>query len=187
MPEVLNWINKICGKLVRHVDGLRVAALYVVLGAIGLVLAIPPGYATPVFPAAGLALAAILCHGRKVLPYVGLGSFILNLGHAVHSGDLTLNSAIAAGGIAGGAMLQAAWGHWWVIRRLGNAWQRLESEAQMITLLVRGGVQACFVSATVAVAVLWSLQMIALEAIPFSWWTWYTGDLLGVAIFSPIA
>ena len=50
----------------------RVVALlalgYLVLGMAGLLLAIPPGYASPVFPAAGLALACVLRFGWRALP-----------------------------------------------------------------------------------------------------------------------
>ena len=41
---------------------------YLLLGGAGLLLAIPPGYASPVFPAAGLALAAVLRLGWRALP-----------------------------------------------------------------------------------------------------------------------
>ena len=44
------------------------ALAYALLGAAGLTLAIPPGYASPVFPAAGLALAGALWWGRTALP-----------------------------------------------------------------------------------------------------------------------
>ena len=44
----------------RPTQGLAVATLYALLGTVGLTLAIPPGYASPIFPAAGLALAAAL-------------------------------------------------------------------------------------------------------------------------------
>ncbi|MBV5344651.1 MAG: hypothetical protein JZU63_03490, partial [Rhodoferax sp.] len=44
-----------------------VALAYIMLGAAGLTMAIPPGYASPVFPAAGLALACVLLFGRRAL------------------------------------------------------------------------------------------------------------------------
>lgn len=46
---------------------------YVLLGSAGLVLAIPPGYASPVFPAAGLSIALTLYFGPIILPAIWLG------------------------------------------------------------------------------------------------------------------
>ena len=61
---------------------------YTLLGAVGLKLAIPPGYASPVFPAAGLALACVLIFERKGALGIWLGSLLLNLSHAWLAGKL---------------------------------------------------------------------------------------------------
>jgi len=42
-------------------------------------LAIPPGYASPIFPAAGFAVAIMLCYGYRAWPSIMFGSFVLNL------------------------------------------------------------------------------------------------------------
>ncbi len=171
----------------RLTSGFAFALLYAVLGGIGLTLAIPPGYASPIFPAAGLALAVALHRGPRVLPFVGLGSFVLNIGHGLLAGHLSGAAVLVAGCIALGASLQAALGQRWVTRRLGDTWQRLESEGQILNFLLWGGVLACLASASVAVTALWSLGLIQGASVPLSWWTWYMGDLLGVVIFAPLA
>ena len=38
------------------------AALYIVTGKLGLLLAVPPGYATIIWPASGIALGLSLIH-----------------------------------------------------------------------------------------------------------------------------
>src|SRR5665647_982319 len=57
-----------------------VAAAYVVAGRLALLLAIPPGYATAVWPAAGIAAVAVLVLGYRVLPGILVGSFFVNIG-----------------------------------------------------------------------------------------------------------
>lgn len=171
----------------RLTSGFAVASLYALLGGIGLTLAIPPGYASPIFPAAGLALAVSLYQGRRMLAYIALGSFALNIGQALLAGHLDWPAVLVASCIATGACLQTALGHKWVSQHLGNTWQRLESEGQILAFLFWGGVLACLASATVAVTALWALGLIQSASIPFSWWTWYMGDLLGVVIFAPLA
>ena len=59
------------------------AALYVVTGKLGLLLAVPPGYATIIWPASGIAIGMLLVHGARLWPGVLLGSCLLN---AYHSG-----------------------------------------------------------------------------------------------------
>ena len=44
---------------------LCIAIAYLVLGGLGLVFAISPGYASPIFPAAGLALAVVNSIGDR--------------------------------------------------------------------------------------------------------------------------
>ncbi|MBI1943925.1 MAG: MASE1 domain-containing protein, partial [Betaproteobacteria bacterium] len=50
------------------------AAAYFVAAKLSLTLAIPPGYATAVWPPSGLALAALLLGGPKFWPGVLIGA-----------------------------------------------------------------------------------------------------------------
>jgi integral membrane sensor domain MASE1 len=54
-----------------------------------VLLAIPPGYATAVWPSAGIALAWLLIFGYHCWPGVLLGSFLINSGVALDSAALT--------------------------------------------------------------------------------------------------
>src|SRR5215813_9907045 len=51
---------------------------YVGTGKLALLLAVPPGYASPIFPPAGIAVAAALVGGPVTLPWTFLGSLLLN-------------------------------------------------------------------------------------------------------------
>ena len=56
------------------------AAAYYVVGRLGLLLAIPPGYATAVWPASGIALAGALLYGYRIWPGILLASFLVRGG-----------------------------------------------------------------------------------------------------------
>ena len=93
---------------------------YVASGKLGLMLALPPGYASPIFPPAGIAVAAALIGGRRTLPWIFLGSLLLNIwvGYsASHHIDAT--GFIAAAAIAAASMLQAAIGGGLLRRMIG--------------------------------------------------------------------
>jgi integral membrane sensor domain MASE1 len=75
------------------------AALYYGLARLALAVAIPPGYATPIWPSSGIALAGLLVLGRRAWPGVWIGSFLANLP--------VDTSLFAAATIATGSALQA--------------------------------------------------------------------------------
>src|SRR6516162_6745232 len=90
---------------------LLLTVAYLVTGKWALLLALPPGYASPIFPPAGIAVAGMLIMGRATLPWTFLGSFLLNLwiGYsAVHESIGTGLSAAVV--IATASMLQGAVG-----------------------------------------------------------------------------
>jgi PAS domain S-box-containing protein len=163
-----------------------IALAYALLGMAGLTLAIPPGYASPVFPAAGLALSSALWFGRGALPGIWLGSALLNLTHGWLDGTLTPLSALVALVIAIAATLQAAGGRWLVNRWLGSAWRTLEREQEAFGFLLLGGVLACVLSSSISVTALAASGLIEAAEVPFTWWNWYLGDTLGVLVFAPL-
>src|SRR5215472_7758850 len=83
-----------------------VTAAYAVSGKLALLLAVPPGYASPIFPPSGIAVAAVLIAGQTTLPWIFLGAFLLNVvGHGSEGAGWA-----AAAIIATASMLQAAIG-----------------------------------------------------------------------------
>ena len=58
---------------------------YVITGRLGVLLAVPPGYATAVFMPAGIAVGAMFVAGAFVLPGIFIGSLLLDvwIGHSI--------------------------------------------------------------------------------------------------------
>ena len=93
---------------------------YVISGKLSMLLAVQPGYASPIFPPAGIAMAAMLIWGWATLPWVFLGAFLLNfwIGSAL---DRELYQTVAAAaGIGAASVLQAAIGGTGLRRAVGN-------------------------------------------------------------------
>src|SRR5512145_1325766 len=64
----------------RHVRRIGALAIgYFGTGILGLLLAVPPGYASPVWPASGIALAGLLLWDSRVWPGIWIGSFFVNV------------------------------------------------------------------------------------------------------------
>lgn len=166
---------------------LLTALAYYVTGKLSLLLAIPPGFATPVWPAAGIALAAVLKGGHRLSAGVFLGSFATNILIAANAGaDIFSATAIfTAGGIATGAAMQASLGAW-LVKRAIDVRTRLEKLRDLTTLFARGGAISCAVNALVGPCVLLSFGVIPSSVFFISVFTWWVGDFIGVILFTPL-
>lgn len=162
------------------------ASGYAALGVLGLLLAIPPGYASPVFPASGLALALTLVSGYRMLPGIWIGSLGLNIWVAWSQDDLTRDSILVAALLGMGAMLQAASGAWLVRRFIQDRWQMLMREQEIFAFFLLGGPVSCVISASVAQLTLFFSGAIGAADVSWSWWNWWAGDTFGVLVFAPL-
>jgi two-component sensor histidine kinase/CHASE1-domain containing sensor protein len=158
---------------------------YVVCGRLGLVLAVPPGYATAVFLPAGVAVAAMFVAGAATVPGTCLGSFALNLwiGYSIsHHVDATgVASALV---IAVASALQAAIGGT-VLRRLIGYPAPLDQPHELLLFLMLSPV-ICLTSATLSLGGLWLLGVVQSADLAMNWTTWWAGDALGVLVALPL-
>lgn len=166
---------------------LLLALGYYVAGRLALLMAIPPGYATAVWPAAGLALVGVLALGWRSFPAVVLGSFLVNFETSLEgqSNAEVLNSALLTFVIALGAGIQALVGAEAVRRFVGYP-NAFDEERDVVLLLLLGGPFACCVSASCGTLALVSAGLMQVEALPFNWFTWWVGDTIGVVVFAPL-
>lgn len=162
------------------------AVAYVITGRLALLLAIPPGFATAIFPPVGVGLAAVLLWGYPMLGGVLLGSTLLNVSISWSaSGDLSWMGLLVAFGIAMGSSLHNAVAAV-AIRRIVGFPSVLSNERAVILFLLIGGPFACLISATWGVTVLYWVGAVSGPQYGFSWWTWWVGDGIGVLIATPL-
>jgi diguanylate cyclase (GGDEF)-like protein/PAS domain S-box-containing protein len=163
------------------------ALAYFVAGRVSLLLAIPPGYATAIWPGAGIALAALLIYGPGLWPGVAIGSMLVNMGVGTDAGlsSITLEKATTAAAIGCGAALEAVVGY-----ALTQGILRRDPELLQVRniagLLILGGPMSCLVNPTFGVGVLLVADLIVPDEFGFSWMTWWVGDSMGVLICLPL-
>jgi integral membrane sensor domain MASE1 len=155
---------------------------YIVSGRLGLVLAVPPGYATVVFLPAGIAVTATFVAGWTALPGIFLGSFLLNL----WIGYLMPNSTQIAAAlvIAAGSMAQAAIGGA-ALRQMTDYRAPFDNARDVLVYLLLAPL-LCLTSATISLGGLWALGAVELHNLPMNWTTWWLGDTLGVLLVLPL-
>jgi len=166
---------------------LTLAFAYFIVSILSSALAIPPGYAVAVWPAAGIALVGLLISGNRIWPGVFIGSFLANLWIGFNTAGILfdLKAFIVPVGIATGATCQALAGRY-LVYRFAQFPNTLSSEKSIILFMFWGGVIACIINSSIA-----SFVLILADIVPFSnalltMGTWWVGDTIGVLIFSPL-
>ncbi|HEV8679982.1 MAG TPA: CHASE domain-containing protein [Stellaceae bacterium] len=159
--------------------------LYVAAGRLGLLLAVPPGYATAIFPPAGIAAAAMLMSGTASLPWVFLGSFLLNVWVGYDAGTVGTVTALAAAVLIAAASTAQAAVTGGMLRRVIGYPSPLDNDAHLLRFLLLSPL-CCLTSASLSVGGLWALGVVSPEDFATSWLAWWSGDTLGVLIALPL-
>lgn len=160
---------------------------YAATGEIGLQLALPPGYSTAVWPPAGIALAAALIWGWRSGPGIALGALVINFWAGYSSLHGTMPAALSrlSVAVAVGAVLQAQFGRY-LLRRFGGHPNALATPREIAKLYLLGGPLASLVNASIGVGTLAVIGALPPDSVPYSWTTWWVGDVTGVFIFTPL-
>jgi diguanylate cyclase (GGDEF)-like protein len=169
----------------RWVRVVALAAGYALTGIVGLSLAVPPGYATAVWPASGIALAAILMWGQRVWPGITVGSFFVNVTVALTTAGAEFGfiGTATAISIAAGSTVQALVCAGALRRFVGVAHLFASGPATLAFCGISAA--ACVVASTWGVATLRVAGIIAKSQSVESWHTWWLGDLIGILVFAP--
>jgi signal transduction histidine kinase len=154
-----------------------VALAYCSVAAISLALAIPPGYASAIWPPAGIALAAWLAFGPRIWPGILLGAALANFGVGGTSAAVAL--AIGAGNAAEAVVAGI------MVRRLITLRHRFERPAAVWTFAAIA-FGAALVAATAGVATLAIAGKVPWSEFSTHWTTWWLGDATGIIIVAPL-
>jgi PAS domain S-box-containing protein len=150
--------------------------VYFVVAKLSLLTAIPPGYATSVWPPSGMALAAILLVGNRVWPGIWIGAALANL--TVASSPVA--SILIGSGNAMEALAAAA-----LIRRFIGTARRFE-RGEDVFKFVAIAASASMIAATVGTVSIAADGAIAWTDFLTHWWTWWQGDTSGIILVTPL-
>jgi len=160
---------------------------YFLGGYLGTLIAIPPSHASPIWPAAGVALAGLVVYGWRVLPGIWLGALLVQT-YAfldISSPKTVVDSLLIGAIVSTAAAVQAGFGAW-LVKRYAGADNALINDGSILRFLGLGGPVSCMVSASIGIITLYLKGIASQDDAGFGWLTWWSGDTIGVLIFTPL-
>jgi PAS domain S-box-containing protein len=155
-------------------------AAYVLAAGFAQALAIIPGTGISIWPASGLFIATLILAPRDSWPWWVMGGFLAELFSNVvwfH------NPPPVAVLIYTGNALEAVVGAW-LVTRICKPPVRLETQREVLAVVVLGAAIAPIISATVGSA---TLAWFGMQSFAMAWPLWWIGDATGVLIVAPLA
>jgi diguanylate cyclase (GGDEF)-like protein len=154
-----------------------VALLYFLAGKFGLSLALVHASISPVWPATGIALVALLILGYDVWLGVFLGAFLVNV--------TTAGSVATSLGIATGNTLEALMGAY-LVNRFANGSDAFSRTRSILRFTFLAAMLSTGVAATFGVTSLCLGGFASWANYRSMWWTWWQGDAVGALVVAPV-
>ncbi len=155
-----------------------VFAVQFAAGKLGDALAIiNSGGIGPVWPASGIALAALLLFGYQVWPGVAAGAFLL----AFLSPIPHISAVVYAAGTTLAALTAA-----FLLRRVVNFRASLSRLRDALGLIVFGAFGSSIVSASIGVSLLYAAHVRGWSRFGRAWLIYWLGDSMGVLLVTPL-
>jgi signal transduction histidine kinase len=152
-----------------------VAIIYFVAGKLGLYFAAYNPSSSPLWPAAGIAIVALLLGGFRFWPAVFLGAFFVNV--------TTSGPSLTSLGIATGNTLEALVGAYLTMRYAngGKMLERVQDFFKFVAIILF----ASAVSPTIGLTSLVAGGFAHWHQFIRSWLTWWLGDVGGFILVAP--
>lgn len=157
--------------------------VYFIAGLFTLTLSLPPSGATPLWAPTGIALAAVLIWGYRLLPGVFLGDFIVG----AYMMDLNSPAALTLCVLFGfQAALQAGIGRY-LLTRFGAWPSSLMTGLVIFKFFTLAALVSTFVPALLVVLVQQHLGVLGHASWAEPLMMWWLGSAIGVVIFTPVS
>lgn len=147
------------------------------------------GFALAIFPAAGIALGALLCWGVRLWPGVWLGAFGFNLYFFNYITPLTdttvFQEILIASGLGLAQVAQALFGVF-LFRRFIPLPNPLNRIRDVLAFIFMVGVVGCTVSGFLSLLILTVTGHLPWNQFAGDWLIWWLGDVMGVLLAAPL-
>jgi signal transduction histidine kinase len=156
---------------------LVLTAAYVIAGKLGLRLAFVTESTTAVWPAAGIAVGALLVWGARLWPAVAAGAFLVNV---TTSGHAASAAAIAMGNTAEALLA------WVLVTRWASGVDAFAHSTGVFRFASLAGLIAPVAAATIGTGSLVAAGLVPPADTMSVWITWWIGDGVSILLVAPL-
>ena len=154
-----------------------VFALYFCAGKLGLAVPFTSSNVSPIWPAAGVAVAAVLMWDIQIAPAIALAAFLVNFLTPVPTfASIAIGLGNAASAVVAGYLL----------KRFSDFDISLPRLRDVLKLVTVAAVLATALAASVGVTALTLVHTKAWASYGSAWRIWWLGDAMGVLIVAPL-
>jgi len=154
-----------------------VFALYFGAGKLGLTVPFTTSNVSPIWPAAGVAVAAVLIWGIQIAPAIAVAAFLVNFLSPVPTyASIAIGFGNASSAVVAGFLL----------RRSDDFEVSLPRLKDVLKLVTFAAVLATSIAASVGVTALTLTHTMALAGYGSAWRIWWLGDAMGVLVVAPL-
>ncbi len=154
-----------------------VAFVYFLAGKLGLSFAVVSPNASPIWPASGFALAALLLLGRRVWPGVFVGALLVNLSA---SDNVLMSIGIAIGNTLEGIFCA------YLVNRFNEGRLDFGRPGDVGRFALLAGAVGTMVAATIGTISMLLAGAAGLSNFGTIWVTWWLGDAVGILVITPV-
>ena len=162
-----------------------VLAAYSVAGLVVVLFGIGPAKISPIYPPAGIAVAATFLLGPRILPAVFLGQFCNGFPLLSLPQTTLATYAFANSGTGVGSILESliALG---VLRALTGTWHPFDRARNVVIFLVGSCLLAAFAGGTIGTLSLWAFGFVPNDELNETFVTFVLADAAGIAVFGAL-
>ena len=154
-----------------------VFALYFGAGKLGLAIPFTSSNVSPIWPAAGIAVAAVLIWGIQIAPAIVFAAFLVNF-----LTPIPTSASVAIGlGNASSAVVAG-----YLLRRSSDFQTSLPRLRDVLKLVTVAAVLTTTLAASVGVTALTLAHTKAWSGYGSAWRIWWLGDAMGVLVVAPL-
>lgn len=172
-------------QVLRIVAVIGIVIVYIAAAKFGLLWAIPGTNATPLWPPAGIAAAALIIFGWRAAPGVFIGALFVNAHHFIEQTNTGYWVGIfGATAVASGNLLEAL-----IFRYLAEGCFGPEHPLSKVNCIIKFmpmTAVACLSAATVGTATMFMMGLETQTHIGQVFVTWWLGDALAILIITPL-
>src|SRR5436190_11303632 len=175
MTSVLSRVRTQLGR--EQIIWVSIALFYVLLGWLGLQYAYLDKVVTPIFPAAGIAVGALLVLGYRVWPLILLGGVLL---YSAVLGVTPVAAILAAANTGEGLLLA------YLVNRFAGGRHALQTPKHAMRFSALTALTSVTCGATVATVTLALFSLVSVAITAEIWYTWAIGSFAGTILGAPL-